>query len=398
MGDKRVINISKGTESWDTKFMTIPGWKPEKIRAAKVLVVGAGALGNEVIKNLTLLNVGHIAVVDFDVVEYGNLAKSVLFRKEDKGLKKADAAVKRLKEINDQVKAISIVGDIATDVGLGVFRRMDVVVGCLDNRLARMHINRHCFKANKSWVDGALENLAGSFIVYSPGISCYECSLTDDARRLIQYRMGCPDIAKRNASMGVIATTPIASSIIGGFQTQEALKIIFGDLESTSAGERFQYDGMKNFYLQFKEIKPRPECDSHVTYDDIIEAPEISHEHTVEQVLNRIEMRFDTSDVKILTNEDIALEVATSVSDRRCKTAIYKNHLSESEDLADLELDAEDEIYITESTSSIDRDFPYQDRTLKEIGIPFLEVLRVETKDDIYLVELTGDEEKLNFE
>lgn len=384
-------------EEWGKTFLNIPGWDNQKLKNAKVLVVGAGALGNEVVKGLTLLNVGNIAIVDFDEVELDNLAKSILFRQEDQGKKKVEAMMHNLKKINNNVKVLPIVGDISTDVGLGVFRRVDVVISCLDNRLARLHVNRNCFRVNKKWVDGALENLAGMYGVYGSGKSCYECGLSDEAKEIIEYRMGCPDIAKRNASYGRIATTPISSSIIGAFQVQEALKVIFGNEENILLGEAFRYDGMNNFFLKYKQPKLKPDCESHEYYDQIIEASMLSHENTVSEVLDWAEEYFKTKNPKILTRENIVLEVLNSRTGKGCLTAISKNHIIDASELMDLDVKLYDQLHVVKSTWTLDRDFPYPQKTLKEMKIPFLEILKIEANQDIHYVEFTGDENKFEF-
>src|SRR3954468_12759044 len=86
-----------------SRLRLISWWRQEKLAAAKVLVVGAGALGNEVIKNLALLGVGMTYVIDLDNVEPSNLSRSVLFRAEDGGRAKAEVAAKRGMEINPEV-------------------------------------------------------------------------------------------------------------------------------------------------------------------------------------------------------------------------------------------------------------------------------------------------------
>lgn len=395
---KRKIKVDiKKDRKWGNAFKKVPGWDLEKIKAAKVMVVGAGALGNEVIKNLTLLNVGHIMIVDFDVVEYDNLAKSILFREADTGAKKAHVVAKNLKKINGEVKTMSVIGDIATDIGLGVFRRMDVVIGCLDNRLARMFINRHCFKVNKTWVDGALENLAGQFSVYAFDESCYECSLTEEAWDIIHFRMGCPDIAKRNASQGTITTTPLSSAIIAAFQVQEALKVIFGDSENLMIKEAFRYNGAKNSFLKYKKSGLTKRCYSHVCYDKIIEVPNLSHTNTINELLTWLERHFNTDTAKILLDEDIVLQVATSKNRNKCSTAIYKNHLLKSKEISQLVREPDEDLHIIDSTNILDRSFPFLNKTLVEIGIPFLDILKVEANRDIHFVELTGDLNKLKF-
>ena len=106
-----------------------------KLRAGKTVVItrkatatqkatfvaGCGALGNEVVKNLALFGVGHIYVVDFDKIELSNLTRSVLFREEDayNHAYKAEIVAKRASEINPQIEAVPIVGNLFSDVGFG---------------------------------------------------------------------------------------------------------------------------------------------------------------------------------------------------------------------------------------------------------------------------------------
>src|SRR5690348_13320644 len=113
-----------------SRLRLISWWRQEKLAAAKVLVVGAGALGNEVIKNLALLGVGTTYVIDLDNVEPSNLSRSVLFRADDGGRPKAVVAAERAREINPEVHVRGIRGDVITDMGLGLFADVDVVIGC----------------------------------------------------------------------------------------------------------------------------------------------------------------------------------------------------------------------------------------------------------------------------
>jgi DNA-binding transcriptional regulator YhcF (GntR family) len=160
-------------------FEFISWWDREKVQNAKVMVIGAGALGNEVIKNLALMGIGHIFIVDFDKIEAANLSRSVLFREADNNRSKAEIAAARAKSINPDVHVQYLNGDVTTKLGLGIFRRMDVVIGCLDNREARLAVNRFCYWMNKPWVDGAIQELLGLVRVFVPGQgACYECTLT----------------------------------------------------------------------------------------------------------------------------------------------------------------------------------------------------------------------------
>lgn len=143
-------------------------FEQQRVSAAHVMVVGCGALGNEVLKNLVLLGIGHIVVVDFDVVEMGNLSRSILFLPSDAANKrlKVEVVAERLKAINPAVEVKTICGDVAYDVGLGLIRQQDVVIGCVDNRWARYCINRLCMRADVPWVDGGIEELEGTAQVF----------------------------------------------------------------------------------------------------------------------------------------------------------------------------------------------------------------------------------------
>ena len=140
-----------------SRFRLIAWWDQQKLADAKILVVGAGALGNEVLKNLALMGIGTVYVADFDHIEESNLTRSVLFRRRDCGRPKAEAAAEALRDLNPDTRVVPLLADIITDVGLGLFRDVDVVIGCLDNREARLWVNRSCWKVNTPW-DMKFEN------------------------------------------------------------------------------------------------------------------------------------------------------------------------------------------------------------------------------------------------
>ena len=128
-----------------SRLRLIPWWDQEKLAEARVMVVGAGALGNEILKNLALLGIGRIIVVDLDTIENSNLSRSILYRQQDEGSLKAEVAARSVMEINPDCRADWVKGNICWDVGLGLFRRMNVVIGGLDNREARLAINQACW-------------------------------------------------------------------------------------------------------------------------------------------------------------------------------------------------------------------------------------------------------------
>ena len=226
--------------------MTNSPFIQERIAGASFMVVGCGALGNEVLKNLALMGAEHLVVVDFDRVENGNLSRSVLFTKEDAlaGRYKVDVAAERLKAMNPRMSVRTIRGDIAYDVGLGLIRQMDVVIGCVANRWARYCINRLCMRAGIPWVDGGIDALEGTVRVFMPGKNCYACNPGPEGLRDLSRRMPCSGVIRREDSAGKAPTTSIIASVIAAVQVQEALKLLHPEGGMTLlCGKMFYYEG-----------------------------------------------------------------------------------------------------------------------------------------------------------
>ena len=128
------------------------------------------------LKSLALVGVGRILVVDWDRVERSNLTRSVLYCAPDieqhlaAGTPKAVLAAQRVAELNPDVSARAVVGEVA-DLGLGVLRRADVVFGCLDNEMARVELGWACVRADRVLVDGGLGNLnpSSGMVLVFPG-------------------------------------------------------------------------------------------------------------------------------------------------------------------------------------------------------------------------------------
>ncbi len=396
----KLENTGKQKENWDDTFRLMSWWDAERVSKANVMVVGAGALGNEVLKNLALMNVGSIFIVDFDTIEYANLCRSVLFRTEDikKNKFKCEIAGERIKEINPNLKVQTVNGDIMIDVGLGVMKRMDVIIGCLDNRIARLFINRYAYKVGKVWIDGAIENLSGQLNVYQNGKSCYECALTAVDWENIRFKMGCADIAQRNSTQGRVPTTPISSSIIAAMQVQEAIKVIHGNEKQSMAGEQFKYDGMNNWIIQFQSEPVREECDSHyaISDEELIQAKGLSNKMTIKDCLDWLKEHFKDDDINIQLNYKIILEIASMKSEISHDIIIPEPHFSERMQTQYQEEPGE-AIGITKYADQINYDFPDLSKKLSEVGVPPLHILTVETSQDTYFVELTGDESFLEF-
>lgn len=259
-----VTNFRPHTETATDRQERVTWWSQEKLRQAKILVIGAGALGNEVLKNLALLGVGNIVVVDFDTIELSNLSRTTLFRHADLGARKAPVAAARAQElcVEPNAKITAIDGDIVWEVGLGLYRRMDLVLGCLDNVEARMAVNRACMLANKPFIDAGIRGLAGSVYAFAPPFACcFNCTTTKRERQSAGGRYdSCFQIIRRNYSEGRMATVQVTSALIAALQVEQALKWLHGRLPHS--GFRLQYDGGGNSpYFDLTPIQRRPGCE-----------------------------------------------------------------------------------------------------------------------------------------
>jgi adenylyltransferase/sulfurtransferase len=262
-----VVEIEEETDRYHRQSL-ITWWDQELLARASVLVVGAGALGNEIVKNLALIGVGRIVVVDMDVVENSNLARCVFFRPQDEGAPKAMVLAQRAAELNPDVEIIPVVADVRLGVGLCVFAESDVVLGGLDNREARLFVNQACWKAGTPWVDGAIEGLMGLARVFTPpNPPCYECTLSERDHELMAARRTCSMLTREQMLSGRTPTTATSASVVAGMQVQEAVKLLHAERLGAPAlaGAGFQFVGLTHDSYVVR-YAPREDCMSHDTY------------------------------------------------------------------------------------------------------------------------------------
>jgi len=239
----------------------IPWWDQELLQEANILVVGAGTLGNEVCKNLALLGVGNITVIDYDIIEEVNLSRCVLMRSEDKNRNKAEVVAERMMELNRDINVTPLDCDVVYEYGSANYRNFDVVLMTVDNLEARIWINRYCYMWNTPLIDGGLNGLVCSVqVIIPPKTACYECTLSNLDYRNIQSRYSCFGLL-RNAPERKIAMVITSSAIAGGLMTQEAVKILHNKVP-TLAGKKAIIDGDTEEFDVFS-IAKRENCLGH---------------------------------------------------------------------------------------------------------------------------------------
>ena len=405
--------------------------RQNQVSAAHVMVVGCGALGNEVLKNLVLMGVTHIVAVDFDIVEMGNLTRSVLFSRSDaeRKRKKVEVVAERLHDMNPNIDIQTVCGDIAYDVGLGLIRQMDVVIGCVDSRWARFCINRYCMRAGIPWVDGGIDGLEGTVRVFAPGKNCYACNLGPEGLKDLARRMPCSGIIRRQEQRGAAPTTSIIASIIGAIEVQEALKIMHNEEcimhnnneecimhnnneecimhnnkreMTTLCGKMMYYDG-EHVTVRIADFQAYDEeCPEHETWAPVHQT-EVSRDMTVAKALALLreedreseELRVKSEELQEVQNIAIGLTndcfvdyVVRRDTDERMAVMVPGRMVADKVAL-EKALDGQplSGLYQHEY-HRVDASFPYPSLTLAQLGIPQQDIVRVTVDGEDYYLEL----------
>lgn len=187
----------------------------ERIAASNVLIVGAGGLGSPVITYLAAAGVGHIGVVDGDVVELSNLQRQVVFSTSDLGRKKAVAAGERIKEINPDVRVEVYDEFLSLENAGDLIGQYDFVCEGSDNYATKLLVNDTCVKKGKPFTIGSLSRFEGQVMTHTDGSACWRCL----------YGAAPEQSEKEPVELGVLGSVP---GIIGAVEATEAIKFIVG--------------------------------------------------------------------------------------------------------------------------------------------------------------------------
>jgi len=196
-----------------------------KIRNSSILIAGAGALGNEIAKNLAMLGVMRLIIVDYDVVELSNVSRMIFFDRSDAGKSKAKVLAQKLHRKFPRTEIVAY--DCALeDIPLGTFLESDVIICGLDNVASRIFLASISRKYSIPMVDGGIIGYQARVQVYvPPDAPCPICPLpSSQYAHLIGLRNPC-DAPVEEAKTPSLPTT---ISFVSSLQTQEALKLILG--------------------------------------------------------------------------------------------------------------------------------------------------------------------------
>ena len=219
----------------------------EKLLNSRVLVVGAGGLGSPALLYLAAAGVGHVGVIDDDVVDESNLQRQVIHGTSDIGIPKVESAIRHIAELNPDVVVEPIQERLSKEIVLDLVDRYDVVVDGSDNFATRYLINDACVILGKANVHGGVDRFRGQVTVFSLSEGpCYRCLFDEPPP---------PGTALNCAEAGVLGVVP---GIIGMIQATEALKLILG-IGEPLIGRLLTLDALP---MTFREIPIRkdPDC------------------------------------------------------------------------------------------------------------------------------------------
>lgn len=206
----------------------IDWFSQKEVNELKVIVIGAGAVGNEVIKDLTLLGVGNISIFDFDHIEQHNLTRSVLFRESDIGQAKANIAAARARELDPNITIRSYVGDFWSLLGVRDLSTYDLVFCCVDNFEARIRCNTMCLLAKVDLINLGIDSRFGvveTFRFGSLTSACYECGLPESVYQRMAQRYSCGHLRKLSFIERKIPTTIVTSSAAAAIGVSQGLRL-----------------------------------------------------------------------------------------------------------------------------------------------------------------------------
>ena len=218
-----------------------------KLKRARVLTIGTGGLGAPLGLYLAAAGVGHLGLVDFDVVDASNLQRQVTFTTADVGKPKSEAAKARLSALNPAIEIVSYETRLTSENALDLFRDYDIIVDGTDNFPTRFRVNDACVLLGKPNVYGSIFRFEGQATVFGyPDGPCYRCLYPEPPP---------PGLVPSCAEGGVLGVLP---GIVGSIQAMETIKLILGAGEPL-VGRLLLFDALAMRFRELK-LKKNPDC------------------------------------------------------------------------------------------------------------------------------------------
>jgi adenylyltransferase/sulfurtransferase len=269
----------------------------QKLKAAKVLLVGAGGLGAPLGLYLAAAGVGKIGLVDFDVVDFTNLQRQVIHSTADVGRKKLDSAAEKMQAINPHLKLVKHEVALSSENALDILKDYDLVVDGTDNFPTRYLVNDACVLLGKPNVYGSIFRFEGQATVFAyQGGPCYRCLYPEPPPA---------GLVPSCAEGGVLGILP---GTIGLIQATEAVKLILG-IGDPLVGRLLLYDALA---MRFRELKLRknsecPVCGEHRTITKLIDYQQFCGIPAQEPKVTEVEIEVKEVKAKLDRGDDFVL-------------------------------------------------------------------------------------------
>lgn len=357
-------------------------WDQKKVSSARVIVAGAGALGNEVIKLLALIGVGQITVIDFDKISPSNLARMVLFRESDVGRSKVQVVAERISEINPGVNVVAIEDDLRFGIGLGEYRSADLVFGCLDSINARWALNRKCMRAGVDWIDGGISDFHGLVARYGPKDgACYECNFTSKTIERFNQRYSCPYGFVNDLEDEKVPTTAVTTSAIAAIQVQQGLLMLHDNDQALKRGERATLFLMP-FFMNKDVLPLNPECLAHDLLPETIHSSSYSQGITVNEAIEAAKRILPSLKTLSLPFE-LVVEFYCSQCEQTENVLKPKEKVFQNQSKCDKCGQLRDPKII----STINESSELAELTFEQLGIPEKEILRIDGQNEEIFIQ-----------
>ncbi len=399
------------TDFFPRQRMILSQGASELIKNVKILVVGAGAGGNEVLKNLLLMGFGNITIIDFDHIEDSNLSRTTLFRKEDIGKSKAIVAAERLTEmaLHESPNIRALHGNLMTEIGKNIFWEHDIVICCVDTQKARAYINDWCVCSNTPFFEMGFSNYDVDICFFAPEGGIVQADGThkdklpsDDGifpklegrfpvclREVIgvesfdEKRNSCSGYKVQDVNLTKIPTIQVSAAMAGVLVAMELIKYLDG--KDTVRNKMLMFFG-RTYRTDIFNYQRNPACLVHNEKIDEVIPIEVQSNTTLEDFIQKISERLNAQ-ILLYLPEPYIISGKCHICG---KTIEYNKRHSQfwdnerwCEDCKNANVDYEhiinygSETVLVPTETSLDLPKEIVTRTLPKIGIPENDVLKV---------------------
>lgn len=340
-------------------------WNQAKLGDSQVIIVGMGALGNEVARILTMAGVGKFILYDHDVVEESNLSRTFLFRERHIGKLKVEAAEEILYDINPEINIQTCPYKFSQGLGLATIRDSSLVISCLDSKSSRMWLSARCNMVKAPMVDGGTHPWGGEVRPYlNQNGACYGCGMSLKERSVMDMSQSCLNNMEDETVGSAIPSTALVGSWMGNIAVRFLMNL-------PVTQNIISIDGIKGTTSMI-EMKKTDECPFHTYIENVVKV-NVGSKNTLGELR------------KVIPNGSIP--IATEAFQKRfecSKCGFSEEKWQVKQNLCPICK------FPVKSSTKFDMDSVPDDVILGSIGIPSMEIIAVRTKDGYIWVELNN--------